>query len=203
MVIILLFRRMARGRAVQGRQGPGPCGVTCEAWVPRLCPGELESCHLLDVKEYRRKEHPSACWRLFKWLGKPVFITDSGTGSLRLPVFARCELTHAKILVTHAKIPFAVLANSKLQHLWLSIAAVPLLPLETSAFCLQYIRDTPAASPCSLSFLFHLCSPEYLGQLAFSCFSSLSEFISPTGNNFLLSLPSNNFLHNPPLFWNS
>lgn len=85
MVIILLFRRMARGRAVQGRQGPGPCGVTCEAWVPRLCPGELESCHLLDVKEYRRKEHPSACWRLFKWLGKPVFITDSGTGSLRLP----------------------------------------------------------------------------------------------------------------------
>lgn len=195
MVIILLFRRMARGRAVQGRQGPGPCGVTCEAWVPRLCPGELESCHLLDVKEYRRKEHPSACWRLFKCLGKPVFITDSGTGSLRLPSVCTLRVDTCQDPIRSA-CQFEITAFVA-QHC--SSAA---FSFRDFSF-LSPVHQRYACCQSMLSFLFHLCSPEYLGQLAFSCFSSLSEFISPTGNNFLLSLPSNNFLHNPPLFWNS
>lgn len=117
---------------------------------------------------------------------------SEGRGPSGSLVFGCCKLTHARM-------PLAVLANPELQQTRLNIATARLRPLEIPAFSLQYLRDKSSASLLSLSPLSHLCSPGYLGQLSFSCFSSLSGFLkSPTGNNFLLPLPLNLFLHNPP-----
>lgn len=117
---------------------------------------------------------------------------SEGRGPSGSLVFGCCKLTHARM-------PLAVLANPELQQTRLNIATARLRPLEIPAFSLQYLRDKSSASLRSLSPLSHLCSPGYLGQLSFSCFSSLSGFLkSPTGNNFLLPLPLNLFLHNPP-----
>lgn len=79
-----------------------------------------------------------------------------------------------------------------------------LLPSETSAFCLQYLRDASDASLCSLSFLFHLCSPEYLGQLSFPCFSSLSDFLKvPLETIFSFVYVQIISFTTPLVFWNS
>lgn len=91
-------------------------------------------------------------------------------------MFGCCKLTHGRISLTHAKIPIAVLANPKLQHSWLSIAAVTLLPLETSAFCLQYLRDMSAASLCSFSLPFPISAVLAIWDSFLFLFSSLSDF---------------------------
>jgi len=95
-------------------------------------------------------------------------LLSEAQGPSGLLMFGCCRLTHAKI-------PFALLADSKLQRTWPSVATARPHLLESSAFSLRYPRDVLSATLRSLSPLSHLCGAGYLGQLSFPCFSSIND----------------------------
>lgn len=114
---------------------------------------------------------------LFKWLWKPVFIIDSDAGSLRLADVWMLQVDTWQDLTDTCQDPNCSACHSKIT----AFVAQHCSSDASSFRDFSFLSPVPQRYICCQSVLFlsslsHLCSPGYLGQLSFSCFSSLSDF---------------------------